>query len=58
MKIVNSIDVREVLDGNICLFIVNEIDDSIQKCFQNVLGTTTLWDHEYITIGQGVKLWY
>jgi hypothetical protein len=55
MKIVNSLEVKEVLNGNICLSIVNEINDSIQKCHQNVLGTTTLWDHEYITIGQGAK---
>jgi hypothetical protein len=50
MKIVTSINVQEVLDGE-HMFVVNEINDSIQKCLQNVLGTTTLWDHEYITIG-------
>ncbi len=27
-----SIAIREFLDRNICLFVINEIDDFIQKC--------------------------
>lgn len=37
------------------LFVVNELNDMFQECLWVVLGTTTLWDHEYIIIRQGVK---
>ncbi len=43
-----SIVVKEVLNGKICLFVINEINNRIQEHLQDVLNTTTLCRHEYI----------
>jgi len=41
---------KGVLNGNVCLFVVNEMNVLVQECLEDVLSTIKLCNHEYIII--------
>ncbi len=45
-----SIGVEDVKDGKVPLFMTNKANDALQLHFKNIVGTTTLWDHEYLVL--------
>lgn len=42
------VGVEEAFDGKVPLFVKNEANDPPQLHLKDVIGTTTLWDREYI----------
>jgi hypothetical protein len=40
------------LDGKVDLFVTNEADDAPQLHLKDVVGSTTLWDNEYILLAE------
>jgi hypothetical protein len=38
------------MDGRVPLFVTNEVDDLPQLHLKDIVGTTTLWDHEYFVL--------
>jgi hypothetical protein len=45
-----SIGSEDVMDGKVPLFVTNKADDPPQLHLKDIVGTTTLWDHEYLVI--------
>jgi hypothetical protein len=45
-----SIGVEDVMDGKVPLFLTNEADDPPQLHLKDIVGTTTLWDREYLIL--------
>jgi hypothetical protein len=44
------VGVEDVMDGKVPLFVTNEADDLPQLHLKDIIGTTTLWDREYIIL--------
>jgi hypothetical protein len=44
----HSIGVEEVFDGKVHLFVTNEANDPFQLHIKDLVGTTTLWEFQYI----------
>jgi hypothetical protein len=44
------VGVEDVMDGKVPLFVTNEVNDSPQLHLKDIVGTTTLWDHEYLVL--------
>ncbi len=44
------VEVEDVMDGKVPLFVTNEIDDLLQLHLRDIVGTTTLWDSEYLVL--------
>jgi hypothetical protein len=38
------------MDGRVPLFMTNEANDLPQLHLKEIIGTTILWDHEYLVI--------
>jgi hypothetical protein len=38
------------MDGKVPLFVTNKVDDPLQLHLKDIIGTTTLWDCEYLVI--------
>jgi hypothetical protein len=38
------------MDGKVPLFVTNEANDSLQLHLKDIVGTTTLWDCEYLVL--------
>ncbi len=47
-----AIGVEEALDGKVDLCVTNEADDPPQLHLKDVVGSTTLWDNEYILLAE------
>lgn len=47
-----TIGVEEALGGKVDLFVTNEADDPPQLHLKEVVGSTTLWDNEYILLAE------
>jgi hypothetical protein len=45
-----SVGVEDVMDGKVPLFVTNEINDLPQLHLKDIVGTTTLWDREYLVL--------
>ncbi len=45
-----SVGVEDVMDGKVPLFVTNEANDPPQLHLKDIVGTTTLWDHEYLVL--------
>lgn len=45
-----AIGVEEALDGKVDLCVTNEADNPPQLHLKDVVGSTTLWDNEYILL--------
>jgi hypothetical protein len=45
-----SVGVEDVMDGKVPSFVTNEADDPPQLHLKDIVGTTTLWDHEYLVL--------
>jgi hypothetical protein len=45
-----SIGVEDVMDGKVPLFMTNEADNLPQLHLKDIVGTTTLWDCEYLVL--------
>lgn len=43
-----SIIQLEVFDGKVHLFVTNEANDPFQLHIKDIVGTTTLWEFQYI----------
>ncbi len=50
------VGVEDVMDGKVPLFVTNEVDDPPQLHLKDIVGTTTLWDHEYLVIADVPQL--
>ncbi len=44
------VGVEDVMDGKVPLFVTNEADDLLQLHLKDIVGTTTLWDREYLVL--------
>jgi hypothetical protein len=44
------VGVEDVMDGKVPLFVTNEVDDPPQLHLKDIVGTTTLWDCEYLVL--------
>jgi hypothetical protein len=42
--------VKDVMDGKVPLFVTNEAYDPPQLHLKDIVGTTTLWDREYLVV--------
>jgi hypothetical protein len=38
------------MDGKVPLFVINEVDDLLQLHLKDIVGTTILWDREYLVL--------
>jgi hypothetical protein len=47
-----AIGVEEALDGKVDLCVTNEADDPPQLHLKDVVGSTKLWDNEYILLAE------
>jgi hypothetical protein len=36
------------MDGKVPLFVTKKVDDPLQLHLKDIVGTTTLWDREYL----------
>ncbi len=45
-----SVGVEDVMDGKVPLFVTNEANDPPQLHLKDIVGTTTLWDREYLVL--------
>ncbi len=44
------VGVEDVRDGKVPLFVTNKANDLPQLHFKDIVGTTTLWDREYLAL--------
>jgi hypothetical protein len=45
-----SVGVKDVMDSKVPLFVTNEANDPPQVHLKDIVGTTTLWDREYLVL--------
>jgi hypothetical protein len=45
-----SVGVEDVMDGKVPLFVTNKANDLPQLHLKDIVGTTILWDHEYLVL--------
>jgi hypothetical protein len=45
-----SVGVEDVMDGKVPLFVTNEVNDPSQLHLKDIVGTTILWDREYLVL--------
>jgi hypothetical protein len=44
------VGVEDAMDGKVPLFVTNKANDLFQLHLEDIVGTTILWDHEYLAV--------